>query len=225
MAGVRYDPSLQELRRGDRQVEAWQAELLRSGERIDAAVLERLELTARTWASRLNDAPPPTLGPSALSEIRRIIIGGYERVLDADGRPLDVVDDLMIRAEAIRHVFRDSLDADVGVATGDAHVAMDMLDGWLPGVRGVELAELLDRSPRQVQRWRSTGGVAPRRLELVVRLVALLRHGWTPNGIIAWFRRPRAELGGAAPISLLDDEDAGHDLVEAARRGRAQHGS
>ena len=53
----------------------------------------------------------------------------------------------------------------------------------------------------------------------------LLAETFTPEGALAWFDRPRRDLGGAAPIDLLDDPAAHDALLDAARRGRAGHGA
>jgi hypothetical protein len=95
----------------------------------------------------------------------------------------------------------------------------------LPSIKQAELAALLGKSQRQVQRWGVQKGPPPRRLELVARLAALLRHAWTEQGVVYWFMRPRQDLGGKKPIDVLDDPNREADLMGAARRGRAQHGS
>jgi hypothetical protein len=46
------------------------------------------------------------------------------------------------------------------------------------------------------RRRRDGGGVTSPRLEIVARLVAILRHAWTDRGVLAWFAKPRPELGG-----------------------------
>jgi hypothetical protein len=80
-------------------------------------------------------------------------------------------------------------------------------------------------STSQMRRHRQEGGAVPRRLQVVARLVATLRHGWTDHGVYAWFSRERLELGGHAPIDLLDDTDREQDLLLIARGGRVQGGS
>ncbi len=77
---------------------------------------------------------------------------------------------------------------------------MESLPETLPTVREVELAALLGRSQRQVQRWATQAGPPPRRLEPVARIAALLRHSWTEEGVVAWFFRPRRDLGGREPV-------------------------
>lgn len=99
-----------------------------------------------------------------------------------------------------------------------------MLEAWLPSVGGADLAAMLGQSVRQVQRRRLADAPASSREQLVARLVAILRHSWTDAGVVAWFHRPRADLGGAAPLELLDDPDQERGLLTVARSGRVQGG-
>jgi uncharacterized protein (DUF2384 family) len=43
--------------------------------------------------------------------------------------------------------------------------------------------------------------------------------------VIAWFHRPRRDLDGRTPISLLDEAGSEHVLLSAARSGRNQYGT
>lgn len=186
--------------------------------------------TARSLAVRLDDTLPPTLGTAAVAEIRGIIIGAQRAVEDMleeadEPRPLDVVDDFFVRAESIRHIVRDALDESLPCDPEDAGAIMRLLDEWLPRVTRKELAVLLDRDVKTLQRWSADGGKATRRLQLVASLVLLLKDSWTPEGVMAWFNRPRADLGDRAPVDLLDVPEYEKDLLRVARHGRAQHAS
>jgi uncharacterized protein (DUF2384 family) len=77
-------------------------------------------------------------------------------------------------------------------------------------------------SERQLQRRRHDGGLSTPRMQVLARLVAILRHAWTDQGVYAWFQRPRGDLAGAAPIVLLDDPANERALLIAARAGRIQ---
>jgi len=204
-------------------------ELLRTvGERdqpIDEVVVANRITTLRRYATRLSDEPPRALSIEAIAEIRSIIIKGIAQQEALEGKYLDQLDDAMIRAEAVRHILRDALDADVGVDEDDAKALLEQFAEWLPRVPQREIARLAGKSTRQIQRWAKDGGIAPRRLQLVARLVTLLRYGWTPEGAVAWFDRPRRDLGGQRPIDVLDDPSFEVDLIEAVRSGRAQHGA
>lgn len=139
---------------------------------------------------------------------------------------LEEVDGLLTKIEAARHVLRDALDHAADRAVGDTRELIDQLSAWLPGVTQKELAALLGVQARTVQRWRSDGGrTLTERERLVGDLVAVLRHGWTPRGVLRWFERPHPELDGEAPLSLLDDEARAPDLRAAAVAGRAMRAS
>lgn len=85
-----------------------------------------------------------------------------------------------------------------------------------------DLASLLGVDLRRFQRWASTAertrpeGDDARRLRAVARVVAQLRHAYTAAGVLAWFDRPRGELGGRAPRELLDDPVRLPELLLAA---------
>lgn len=206
-------------------VVSWMAAVREQAKRLDATQVGQFADTARRLATRWSRELDPLLGDHDLAEIRGIILDGIERRhAEPDLAPIDVMDDLLVRGERIRHILRDALDADPGVDLRDAGAVARALTEWLPRVPQRDLAALAGISLRQFQRWLHQGGDAPRRLRLVARLVVLLRRAWTPEGVVAWFSRPRRDLGGA-PLALLDDPVAEDDLLSAARRGRAQHGS
>ncbi|MBF6621809.1 MAG: hypothetical protein ITG02_16470 [Patulibacter sp.] len=141
---------------------------------------------------------------------------------DDDVLTLDEVDGLLTKIEAARHVLRDALDHADERAIADTDELVAQLGDWLPGVTQKELASLLGVQPRTLQRWRSEGGrPLNERQRLVADLVAVLRHGWTPRGVLRWFERPHPELDDAAPVSLLDDEAHAPELRAAAVAGRA----
>jgi transcriptional regulator with XRE-family HTH domain len=122
-------------------------------------------------------------------------------------------------------LVRDAMDGHVGGLGQSSADVMQSLRRVLPSISQVELAALLGRSQRQVLRWARQAGAPPRRLELVTRIAMLLRHSWTEEGVVAWFMRPRPDLGGKKPIDLLDEPSRELELIAVARRGRAQHGS
>jgi hypothetical protein len=136
---------------------------------------------------------------------------------------LDVCDGLLIALERIRHVVRDALDEHVNGVAGDVGLVMGDLDHWLPSIPDRTIAELVGVDRRTLSRWRLQGGPPRRRLRTFARLVAILRHNWDEEGVIAWFGRPRRDLGGRKPAALLSDPNAEPDLVNAARSGRSQY--
>jgi hypothetical protein len=146
-------------------------------------------------------------------------------LLDRQGAPgdLDVCDGLLIALERIRQVVRDALDEHVNGVAGDVGLVMADLERWLPNISDRTIADLVEVDRRTLSRWRKQGGPPRRQLRIFARLVAILRHNWDEEGIIAWFDRPRRDLNGRKPASLLSDPNAEPDLVSAARSGRSQY--
>ena len=190
---------------------------------VDGDALARLGTTARAAAGRVNLLLPSHVDPAAADEIRRRLIGIL--TLDAGQAPsLDLADQVLLEMEAIRHVVRDLLDEQSPVELRDAAAVVRQVEGWLPGATVAEVAGLFGCSERQLQRMRKDGGRASSRMQMVARLVAILRLAWTDRGVVAWFDRARDDLGGERPSALLDDPHFERDLLVAARAGRAQGG-
>ncbi len=195
-------------------------------EEVDPSFVDRFRDTARRLFELNEDLHEEDFDPRVLAEFRGIIISAIRDVAEREPeRPLDTIDSLLIHAEQLRHLVRDAMDGHVDGAGQNSKEVMESLRRVLPSVRQVELAALLGRSQRQVQRWATQEGTPTRRLELVARIAALLKHSWTEDGVVAWFFRPRPDLQGKTPVDLLDDANREPDLLMAARRGRAQHGS
>ncbi len=189
--------------------------------------LERWQHTASRLSDAINRSVPPSLDPEQVAEIRGELLEILQRVTNQNPkRPLDSVEAALLGLEAIRHVVRDALDQHPAGA-GDARALLHHLEQALPRVGRRELAELLGTSERSIQRTlASSTPVEPgRRLQMVARLVALLRRGWTPEGVVAWFHRPRPELGGRSVLAVIDDANLEREILELAQHGRAQHGS
>jgi hypothetical protein len=188
---------------------------------LDAESLGRFGETVKEAAARVNDELLPQLDAEAAAEISRRLITIL--TMDTSQRDvLDAADDYLMELEAIRHVLRDLLQEQPQALRKQGQELMSQLEAWLPSVAVGALAELLGLSVRQLQRKRHDTGPAGSREQLVARLVAMLRHAWTDDGVIAWFHRARADLGGRAPIELLDDHARERDLLIAARSGRVQ---
>jgi hypothetical protein len=221
------NPERKQLEQADERTLVWMQCLRNEAEGINDEHLERFERTTRGCVARFDENLPPTLDPEALAEIRGIlldVIRGLDKEAAERAGPLDMVDGLMVSLESIRQILRDILDEDIGKGS-DAKALTEQLVEWLPGITQKQLAHLLNVSEKTFQRWRAGGGPPRRRLEIVTRLVALLRRGWTPHGVLAWFGRPREDLDGRTPIDLLDDPAAERELMDAARFGRAGHGA
>lgn len=146
-------------------------------------------------------------------------------LLDRGDAPenLDVCDQLLIMLERIRHVVRDALDEHVNGAAGDVGLVMSDLERWLPHISDRTIAGLVGVDRRTLSRWRHLSGPPRRDLRIFARLVAILRHNWDEQGVVAWFHRPRRDLGGRKPASLLADPNAEAELLSAARSGRSQY--
>lgn len=115
-----------------------------------------------------------------------------------------------VAVEQVRQALRD-LRAEEPI--GDTRPAKELAQ-WLDEVLDAsraDVASLLGVSPRQYQRWISrTDAAEPhgedaRRLRVLARLVAHLRHAWTGPGVVAWLTHPHPALNGRTPSSLLDD--------------------
>jgi hypothetical protein len=157
-----------------------------------------------------------------LLDIRDII----DRVNASGGRDLDAFDQLLVLLERIRHTVRDALDEHVTGSRRDVGLVLSDIDRWMPNTTRQAIAELLAVDRRTLPRWRGKTTVPSRRAQTVAQLVAILRHNWTEDGILAWFHRPRRDLSGRSPLAVLGDRDFDEDaLIAAARAGRSQYAS
>jgi|tagenome__1003787_1003787.scaffolds.fasta_scaffold20634565_2 hypothetical protein len=191
---------------------------------VDHSLGERLRLVAERLDQLREDLLPDDFDKdqlvvmfTALFEIRKLIDA-------AETRPaLDTCDDLLVNIERIRHVLRDALDEYVTGVSNDRGLVVKELREWMPNTSWTAIAELAGVDRRTLHRWAKQSGPPARRLALVARLVAILRHAWTEPGILAWFDRPRRDLGGRKPRALLDEPVADETLIMAARSGRSQY--
>lgn len=218
-----------ELRKFEDLIEGSSQRLLQalSETPIPADYVDRWQHTASRLSDAINRSTPPSLDAEQVAEIRGELLEMMQRVADHDpARPLDSVEAALLGLEAIRHIVRDALDQQAP-GESDARELLLELESALPRVNRKDFASLLGTSDRSIQRMlASESPVAPnRRLVLVARLVSLLRRGWTPEGIVAWFYRPRPELGEHSVAEVIDDAAREQDIFELARHGRAQHGS
>lgn len=222
------DPQLRRLLEIDTEVEGVKAAFetaiaeVTGHPEIDGSAEKRLTEVGRRLA-----ALKPQLEAADLSYEQKATL--YAAMVDITNAMNAAPDDLdrfeaaLIGIERVRHVIRDALDEFVGGASADRRRLIQEMRQSLPGVRQADLAELLDVDPRTIRRWGSEPGEAEHRLELVVHLVAILRHAWTPKGIVGWFRRPRRDLEGKRPIDLLADPASERNLLTAARSSRNQY--
>lgn len=191
---------------------------------IDDSFADRLAALSERLSPLRRDLRPADFDKEQIVEIHDALWEIRELIDAAEAsRKLDVLDGLLIRIERIRHVIRDALDEHVSGVQDDVGLVLQDLRRWLPTTPKHVLAELIGVDRRTLTRWASQSGPPNRRLRLVSRLVAVLRHNWTEEGIVAWFHRPRRELGGRRPISVIDDPGYDDALLAAARAGRSQY--
>jgi hypothetical protein len=213
------DQDLQELKNGF--VEAI-AELHEHPE-VDGSFHERLGAINRRLEALREELRPEDLDKAqliefhdALWEINRLM-AEKKKAFD-----LDIIDRLLVSIERVRHVIRDALDEHVVGIPDDASLIIEELKGWLPNVSNETIATLVGVDRRTLTRWTQGHSSPSRQLQLVAHLVAILRHNWTEEGIVAWFQRSRRRLGGKKPALLLKDPLAEDLLLSEARGGRSQ---
>jgi uncharacterized protein (DUF2384 family) len=201
-------------------------ERLRRAPEADGSFEDRWEGIAQRMKDLRGDIKPEDFDKEQLATLAGTLLDIRDQ-LDRGGAwgNLDVCDQLMIMLERIRHVVRDALDEHVSGVNGDVGTVMAELDRWLPDVPDQTIAKMIGVDRRTLSRWRGQAGQPRRNLRVFARLVAILRHSWDEEGIIAWFGRPRRELGGRRPVTLLGDPNAEDALIGAARSGRSQYAS
>lgn len=215
------------LRDADDRLARWQESLEHAAEQgaIDDEQRARLRSTLRELVRSLNDGVAPLVDPEGASEIRDRLVRLVTLDPDDGDGPLDLADQALMEAEAVRHIVRDLLDGapPAGLTTA---AAVEQIEAWLPRLGVTDLARLLGVDRRTIPRIRRGDGPPEARLLVLWRLVALLRHSWTDEGVIAWFERPRLALGGQTPAQLLDrmttEPELERTLIDLARRGRTQ---
>jgi DNA-binding transcriptional regulator YiaG len=133
--------------------------------------------------------------------------------------------EVRIALEQMRQVFRDIAE----VRAVDEDVPAKDVVRWLSHALDVpqpRLAELLEISPRQLQRWLSESdagapsGDEARRVRIVAQVAQQLRHALSGPGVVSWFSIENPDVG-AAPRALLRDPTCTPALVLAARRARS----
>src|SRR4051812_38135240 len=125
----------QQLEQLEDAIKQWINILRKQADSIDPDHSARFRETAQRLALRLEAQLPPSLDPVSANEIRAILIGGARKIEEiGDDRPLDILDDFLLRAESIRHIVRDALDEDLPVDPEDTHAVSALLVAWLPRV-------------------------------------------------------------------------------------------
>ncbi len=218
----KFDQELEDLQRGF--IEA--VEHLRQAPEADGSYEERWEEIARRMKGLRDGIQAEDYDKEQLATLAGTLLDIRDQLdrSDAPGN-LDVCDQLMIMLERIRHVVRDALDEHVSGIGGDVGIVIADLERWLPHIPDQTIADLVGVDRRTLSRWKTQGGQPRRGLRVFARIVAILRHNWDEEGIIAWFGRPRRDLDGRRPATLIGDPNAEDELISAARAGRNQYAS
>lgn len=191
---------------------------------VDESLDERLAALSARLKDLGDELRPEDYDKDQVVAIFRALFAIRDLVDHANGNPdLDTCNQLLINIERFRHVVRDALDEHVGGVSDDRGLVVKQLREWLPNTALAAIADLVGVDRRTLTRWQKQSGAPSPRLRLVAQLVAILRHNWTEAGIIAWFDRPRRDLDGRKPRSLLGDATTEEDLLMAARSGRSQY--
>jgi uncharacterized protein (DUF2384 family) len=190
---------------------------------IDGSFRERLETISKRLGALREALRPEDLDKAQLIEFHGAL-WEINRLLNKKETSynLDVIDQLLVAIERVRHVIRDALDEHVVGLPTDAGLVVAELKKWLPNTSNETIARLAGVNRRTLTRWTQEHRKPPRQLQLAAHLVAVLRHNWTEEGIVAWFERPRRGLEGKRPALLLDDPGAEELLLSEARAGRSQ---
>jgi hypothetical protein len=223
------ETSEERLERVDHEVAALKTavvdavEELQGTSEVDGSFAERWEQIRSRLDTIQGDLDAADYDKEQLVQLYRALLAIKDLLIAGRPGDLDTCDELLINIERIRHVVRDALDEHVAGIGSDAGLVMADLERWLPHTPDRVIAELAGVDRRTVARWKKQSGPPKRRLRIVAELVAVLRHSWTEDGIVAWFYRPRRDLNGRAPIALLDDPGSEPALLSEARSSRSQY--
>jgi hypothetical protein len=215
----KFDEELEQLK--DELVDAIRQ--LQQAPEVDDSWKDRFRETSDRL-SAMGDALQPDFDKGQVVDFYRALVE-IGRVTDGREKPydLDTYEGLLLRIERIRHTVRDALDEHVPGVHDDVGLVIDDLERWLPHTPKKAIADLVGINPRTLSRWAKLTEPPDRRLAIVARLVAILRRNWTEEGVLAWFYRPRRDLAGRKPASLIGDPHAEDALIMAARAGRSQY--
>lgn len=218
----------QRLTQLDREVEELKqafvdaAQQLQDAPEVDDSHEERWHAIAQRLRDVRSDLQPADYDKEQLVELLASLFD--IRDLMGEARTLDTLDQLVLGTERVRHVIRDALDEQIAGTDGDTAAVIDELLRRLPDTNRDAVAELVGVNRRTLTRWAQQSGTPKRRLRTVARLVAILRHNWTQDGIVAWFHRPRAELDDRTPLAVLaEDNFDDQALIASARAGRSMY--
>lgn len=190
---------------------------------VDDSFQARLDAVAQRLRALREGLRPEDLDKAQVTEFHTALWAINDLIAERDAsHDLDAIDQLLVAIERVRHVVRDALDEHVVGLPDDAGQIIGEIKRWLPNTSSEAIGRLVNVDRRTLSRWAKEKRAPSRRLQLVAHLVAILRHNWTEEGLIAWFERPRRGLGGKRPIALLEDPTAEELLLSEARSGRSQ---
>jgi uncharacterized protein (DUF2384 family) len=199
---------------------------LQGNPHIDGSFHERLVNVAARLRELRHGLRPEDFDKAQINEFHSALLDIYDLIAEqGEDEDLDIADRLLVCIERVRHVIRDALDEHVAGVPDDAGLVIQEIKNWLPNTSNEVIGSIVGVDRRTLPRWMKESRPASRRLQLVARLIAILRHNWTEEGIVAWFQRPREGLNGKRPLNLLDDASAEDLLLAEARSGRSQYAS
>jgi hypothetical protein len=161
----------------EQQFSRWQDWILEqsNSDALDPDIVRRMAQTVERLVTLDGELHEEDFDPQALAELRGYIIrmiGIASKFDEADA--LDQLDQALVTLEAMRQIVRAALDQHIDGVGHDPAQAVAGIYAALSHQRKSEIAKLVGVSPRHLQRLARGEGTAPRRLELVARLVALL---------------------------------------------------
>ena len=219
---------------------------------IPDAALDALQTCARAIDVDAGDAPPEPATARRLAAYRLFRQMMIAHARTAEWRANPVVQELLLevlRLEADLEADEDGLDRDWRVREtldrisqiiellrhnndhaelDDAPTAARFVVGELAGARDEDIADICGVETRTIRTWRkhqpSTIRLNGDRVVLAAQLIYDLRGTITAPGIARWFRRPRHQLDGRAPLDLINEnvDKAAEPLRDLARSTRGQ---
>lgn len=161
-------------------------------------------------------------------DVRKLLelVVAIRRLLDADPKGGDVDGEIELATMQMADVARRLHRRLVHEQLDDPRIAIKLILDGLAQVPVSDVARLLGVSTRTVRAWQHGNAVRQNadRVVLIAQLLTYLRSSMTARGVMMWFEAERSQLGGRAPLQLLDEGTAGgyESLLDLARGSRAQ---
>ena len=160
-----------------------------------------------------------SIDPSLWIQIQAAAVRAQRAIASGDEREQRKA--VRIAMEQLRFLFARLAERQPVSEDEPIHAVLVWLDEKL-GVPQRRKADLLGVGERTYQRWISPSeSVAPearqeRRVRVVARVVAQLRHVLTGAGVADWFETPMDELDGRTPLDVLGDPAATERVLHLA---------